>query len=269
MPRSPRMGVSKPKARRARRALRVANRSMFPFGGLLKEAYKSQCRSSATRPSEAGVSMTEDYVEPPVTDDEDDEEGERAPVDASGEVMDEDVNEDEEDEEAVMDLIEEEVLDKDGNPVPSATPTKKSIKSKSSAKTPKTPKHRKGRAAEHDDAAHGEDKMTVDSTPLKRKKKKKPRKSEQVNLHAVSQEQVLVAEMEGTQMVHLKLRKRYYAEALDFIRWLEQGSETLGELLGSTHKTEVLEAMEYFRVSYEYGMESAQVSSKKCSSDVC
>ena len=110
--------------------------------------------------------------------------------------------------------------------------------------------------------------MTVDSTPLKRKKKKKPRKSEQVNLHAVSQEQVLVAEMEGTQMVHLKLRKRYYAEALDFIRWLEQGSETLGELLGSTHKTEVLEAMEYFRVSYEYGMESAQVSSKKCSGDV-
>jgi len=64
-------------------------------------------------------------------------------------------------------------------------------------------------------------------------------------------------------MMQLKLRKRYYAEALDFIRWLEQGSETLGELLGSTHKTEVLEAMEFFRVSYEYGMESAQVGFSK------
>lgn len=55
-------------------------------------------------------------------------------------------------------------------------------------------------------------------TPGTVKKKKKARKSEQVNLHAVSQEQVMVAEMEGTQIVHLKLRKRYYAEALDFIR---------------------------------------------------
>ncbi|KAG8832801.1 Condensin complex subunit [Serendipita sp. 399] len=101
------------------------------------------------------------------------------------------------------------------------------------------------------------------SSPAKTKKKKKPRKSEQVNLHAVSQEQVLVAEMEGTQIVHLKLRKRYYAEALDFIRWLDQGSETVGELLGSTHKTEVLEAMEFFRVSYEYGMDSAPLGLKK------
>jgi condensin complex subunit 1 len=205
--------------------------------------------------------MTDDYIGPPVTDDEEEGNADAVPVDVdtNGRDVDEDVDEEDEDEEAVMDLIEEEVLDENGNPDPSATPTKQSNKSKSSAKTPKTPKRRKGRAAEHDDAAHGEDKMTVDSTPLKRKKKKKARKSEQVNLHAVSQEQVLVAEMEGTQMVHLKLRKRYYAEALDFIRWLEQGSETLAELLGSTHKTEVLEAMEFFRVSYEYGIESAQV----------
>ncbi|KIM23633.1 hypothetical protein M408DRAFT_77324 [Serendipita vermifera MAFF 305830] len=223
-----------------------------------KSTKSGKSKSSATRPSEAGISMTEDYIGPPVTDDGEDDE-DNAPADATGEEMDED----QEDEEAVMDLIEEEVLDEEGNPVPSATPTKRSVKSKSSAKSPRTPKRRKGRPTEDEEGADGEEKMTVDSTPLKRKKKKKPRKSEQVNLHAVSQEQVLVAEMEGTQIVHLKLRKRYYAEALDFIRWLEQGSETLGELLGSTHKTEVLEAMEYFRVSYEYGMESAQIGLKK------
>jgi hypothetical protein len=229
-------------------------------------------RSSTAQPSEgADLSMSEDgYIGPPITDDEDEdaadqEEGDedRAEDHVTNGVHDEE-NDEEDEEEAVMNLIDEEAFDEEGNLIPAATPAKQSAKSKSSRQ--KTPKRRHRDQEADDEDVEGGEKMTVDSTPLKhRKKKKKPRKSEQVNLHAVSQEQVLVAEMEGTQMVHLKLRKRYYAEALAFIRWLDQASETLGELLGSTHKAEVLEAMEYFRVSYEYGMETAQVS---CSRDL-
>lgn len=220
-----------------------------------KSSKSNRTKSSKVSRSEGDVSMGDDYVGPPVTDDEED--GAETAVDETNEVVDDapEANnyDDEEEEEAVMNLVEEE-MDEDGDPVAS-TPNKRS----SVSKTPAKKKHPKGRKPKDAEGEEG----TVESTPLKPRKKKKPRKSEQVNLHAVSQQQVLVAEMEGTQLVHLRLKKRYYAEALDFIRWLEQGSDTLCDLLGSTHKTEVLEAMEYFRVSYEYGMESAQVGLKK------
>jgi len=207
----------------------------------------------------------EDYAGPPVTD-EADESQPAAETETNGDEMEAD---EEEEEEAVLDLMEEEeVVDEEGNIVLSVASSKKSSKGKGKAKAPVTPQ-RKARRNKGDDEEEdyeegeggGGNKMTVDSTPLKpKKKKKKARKSEQINLHAVSQEQVLVANMEGTQIVHLKLRKRYYAEALDFIRWLDAASESVGELLGSTHRAEVLEAMEFFRVGFEYGVESAAVS---------
>lgn len=90
-------------------------------------------------------------------------------------------------------------------------------------------------------------------------KRKKPRKSEQLNLNALSQEQLMVAEMEGSKIQQLKLKRKYYADALELIRWLDGAGPDLCNLLGSTSKAEVLEAMEYFRVASEYRLDTAPV----------
>lgn len=102
-----------------------------------------------------------------------------------------------------------------------------------------------------------------ENTPKKSSSKKKrsklaPRKS-QLNVAALSNEQEALAALEGNEILHLRLRKKYYVEALNFIRQIEGAMEIMGELLGSTNKPEVLEAMEFFRVSHEYHFESAQV----------
>src|SRR5882762_247436 len=61
-------------------------------------------------------------------------------------------------------------------------------------------------------------------TPTKDKKKKpkklKPRKSE-LNMEALTNEQAALAALESNQILHLRLRKRYYAEGLNFIRQVE------------------------------------------------
>ncbi|TDL22771.1 hypothetical protein BD410DRAFT_898004 [Rickenella mellea] len=96
----------------------------------------------------------------------------------------------------------------------------------------------------------------------KKKKKKKPRKS-QLDISALTDEQVALAALQSNQILHLKLRRKYYAEGLNFIRQIEGAMEIIGQLLGSTNKAEVLESMEFFRVAHEYQFESAQVGIKK------
>lgn len=92
----------------------------------------------------------------------------------------------------------------------------------------------------------------------KRKKPKKGRKSE-LNMDALTNEAAAMAALEGNQMLHLKLRRKYYSEALNFIRQLEAGMKIIEQLLASTNKPEVLEAMEFFRVAYEYQCDGAEV----------
>lgn len=93
----------------------------------------------------------------------------------------------------------------------------------------------------------------------KKHKKKKPRKS-QLDISALTDEQVALAALQSSQILHMKLRKRYYAEALNFIRQVEGAMEIIGQLLGSTNKAEVLESIEFFRIAYEYQFEGAEVS---------
>ncbi|EJU02276.1 hypothetical protein DACRYDRAFT_94650 [Dacryopinax primogenitus] len=107
----------------------------------------------------------------------------------------------------------------------------------------------------------------VEPTPKKPKRSKKskaraPRQSEPLNLAAVSEEQALAA-MDGSMMIKLRLTKRYYADALRFIRIIEHSMDLLSTLLVSTNKAEVLEAMEFFRVAHEYEFVSAQIGIKK------
>ncbi|KAL5523043.1 CND1 [Sanghuangporus sanghuang] len=96
----------------------------------------------------------------------------------------------------------------------------------------------------------------------KKKKTKKPRKS-QLDISALTNEQVALAALQSSQILNLKLRKRYYAEALNFIRQIEGAMEIVGQLLGSTNKAEVLESIEFFRVAHEYQFVGAEAGIKK------
>ena len=118
---------------------------------------------------------------------------------------------------------------------------------------------------EHD-TEEDEPPMSVDgeenNTPKKKSKKRSklgPRKS-QLDVAALSSEQEALAALQTDEILHLRLRKKYYVEALNFIRQIEGAMETMCNLLGSTNKPEVLEAMEFFRVAHEYKFSTAMVS---------
>lgn len=100
------------------------------------------------------------------------------------------------------------------------------------------------------------------ATPKKPKKKskKKGRKSE-IDMAALTNEQAALAALEGNELLSLKLRKKYYSEGLNFIRQIEGAIPIAGQLLGSTNKAEVLEAMEFFRVIHIYHFDGAEVCS--------
>ena len=101
-----------------------------------------------------------------------------------------------------------------------------------------------------------------DATPKKSKPKKasklKPRKSE-LDITALSQEQAVLAKYSDQELTSLRLRRKYYSDALTFIRQIEGAMEPMCKLLGSTNKAEVLEVMDFFRVAHEYQFESAKV----------
>lgn len=116
---------------------------------------------------------------------------------------------------------------------------------------------------EPSEAEEGEDTEEVDGdeegTTPKSKGKKNGRKSE-LDMAALTDEQAALAALESNQLLHLRLRKRYYSEALNFIRQVEDAAQIIFKLLGSTHKSEVLESMEFYRVALEYQLDSAKVS---------
>ena len=93
----------------------------------------------------------------------------------------------------------------------------------------------------------------------KKTKKKKGRTSDALDISALTNEQAALAALESSHILHLKLRKRYYSEGLNFIRQIEGAMEILEQLLGSKNKPEVLEAMEFFRVAHEYQFANAEV----------
>lgn len=113
-------------------------------------------------------------------------------------------------------------------------------------------------------AVDGEEGDAGPLTPRRKKSKiqkaskLKPRKS-QIDVAAVANEQAALAALEGSEVLRLRLQKKYYSEALNFIRQVEGAMDIMAQLLGSTSKPEVLEAMEFFKVAHEYQFESAKV----------
>ena len=119
-----------------------------------------------------------------------------------------------------------------------------------------------GGDTEEDEPSIDED--DEDATPKKSKPKKssklKPRKSE-LNITALS---TVLAKYSDQELTALRLRRKYYSDALTFIRQIEGAMEPMCKLLGSTNKAEVLEVMDFFRVAHEYQFESAKVSLYSC-----
>lgn len=99
-----------------------------------------------------------------------------------------------------------------------------------------------------------------DEQPQRKKQKgKKKARSSTVNLAAMTSEQEALAALESNEVLHLRLRKKYYSEALSFIRTIESCMESVMQLLGSTNKAEVLESMDFFRVTCEYEFQTSEV----------
>jgi len=92
---------------------------------------------------------------------------------------------------------------------------------------------------------------------LKKEGKKQPRRSE-LDLAASSQAQIL-ATVDSDTLSKLRLTKKYYLDAIGFIEAIEGSMDTVVELLASSVKSEVLEAMEFCKTAKEYKIEAAEV----------
>jgi len=103
-----------------------------------------------------------------------------------------------------------------------------------------------------------EDEDSEDGPRSPRLKKEKPARKPRISsadLAAVAAEQ---STLDPALVTKLRLTKKYYADALRFINQIESAIPTLCQLLVSTTKTEVLEAMRFFRTAYEYDVLSAE-----------
>ncbi|PIL36517.1 hypothetical protein GSI_00206 [Ganoderma sinense ZZ0214-1] len=98
--------------------------------------------------------------------------------------------------------------------------------------------------------------------PRKKKGKKRARKSE-LDLNALANEAAALGALNENQHLEQKLRKKFCLDALDFIRVVEDGMKTVERLLASNNKLEQLEALEFFRVTYEYKFDAAETGIKK------
>lgn len=67
------------------------------------------------------------------------------------------------------------------------------------------------------------------------------------------------SQLDQDKLTKLRLTKRYYSDAITFITHLEQAVPQVEKLLASKVKSEVLESMDFFKVAYEYKIESAEV----------
>ncbi|GEM07229.1 condensin complex subunit 1 [Rhodotorula toruloides] len=109
-----------------------------------------------------------------------------------------------------------------------------------------------------------EDDSDAEGTPKKRKPLKgkvkarasAPRRSE-LDLAAADQTAVL-SQVDSATLERLRLTKAYYTDALSFIETLEGALETVTELLASSVKGEVLEAIEFCKTCKEYKVEAAE-----------
>jgi len=103
----------------------------------------------------------------------------------------------------------------------------------------------------------GEEPQSPKPKKMKKRVKLKPRKS-QINVVQMDAE-AAVAAFEGQKAAQLRLKKKFFVEALNFIRQLESASPTVMNLLGSMNKSEALEAISFFEFAHQYQLIGAEV----------
>lgn len=121
--------------------------------------------------------------------------------------------------------------------------------------TPRPSDRSDGDASEDEDATP---RKSDAATGTERKQKRRSRKSG-IDIAAADQSQML-AQVDQETLMRLRLTKKYYSDAIGFVQQLERAVDVIADLLASTVKSEVLEAMEFFKVASQYKLEAADVS---------
>ncbi|KAJ1311862.1 hypothetical protein OPQ81_010322 [Rhizoctonia solani] len=114
-----------------------------------------------------------------------------------------------------------------------------------------------GGEMEVDDEEEGEEEGDEEEGEEGRKKKNKKVKSEKPSAPALDLAGITEEQLQGNDGARLRLTKRYYADALNFIQHVELAMESVEELLTSTYRSETLEAIEFFRVCHDYEIKAA------------
>ncbi|KAM0787854.1 hypothetical protein ACM66B_003907 [Microbotryomycetes sp. NB124-2] len=91
--------------------------------------------------------------------------------------------------------------------------------------------------------------------------KRKPRKSG-IEMAAADQS-VALNQVDQETLTRLRLTRTYYLDAITFINLLEKAVDVVVDLLASTVKSEVLEAVEFFKVASQYKVEAAEKGVKR------
>nr|ODN98900.1 condensin complex subunit 1 [Cryptococcus depauperatus CBS 7855] len=113
-----------------------------------------------------------------------------------------------------------------------------------------------GVAEDETETKEESDEDKKESVQTEHERNSQPKKSRQSQLD-VSDIQAEQSIPDPNLVTKLRLTKKYYSDALRFINQLEGAIPTLCQLLVSTTKTEVLEAIRFFRMAYEYSITSA------------
>jgi condensin complex subunit 1 len=133
-------------------------------------------------------------------------------------------------------------------------------KNKSKSKT-KVKKSDSSEEEEEDDSRSSESESPSKPKPNSKSKNKLTSRKSELDLAALNQDQAL-AILDQREVETVRLKKRYYSDALSFISQIEDACPVVEELLGSKSKQEVLEAMEFFTICEAYKIEGAQVSDR-------
>ncbi|KAI0628114.1 non-SMC mitotic condensation complex subunit 1-domain-containing protein [Trametes polyzona] len=115
---------------------------------------------------------------------------------------------------------------------------------------------------DEDDPMSGDD-DDENGAPKKRAKRRRSKRKSELDLAALTNEAAALGALNENQHLEARLKKKFCLDALEFIRTVEDGMRTVQKLLASTNKLEVLEAMEFFRVTFEYKFDAAEAGIKK------
>ncbi|EFX04690.1 condensin complex component cnd1 [Grosmannia clavigera kw1407] len=104
-----------------------------------------------------------------------------------------------------------------------------------------------------------DDATQIEASPQKAKTVAEMTDEEKVAAVLKAQEEAATSE----KISRLTVARKYYSEALKFIRILHEATETVCQLLGSRNKSEVIEAMDYFEIGDAYNIENNKVGIRR------